>query len=705
MCIRDRVSTQSTGSTSAAMLGRLTSSLRCTRRFATPLALSRPMSSVAHYERQYAASISDPEGFWSAMGNRLTWSRPFQKAIASSLEHGVVEFYPGGKLNVCENCVDRHLATRGDQTALLWEQDEPGQEVHITYHELHRNVCRLANVYKHHGVKKGDVVTVYMPMCPEAVYAMLACARIGAVHSVVFAGFSADALRQRMQGAKSKILVTANEGLRGGKHIKLKDIADQAVAGMSEGSVETVLVHNRTHNETKMTPGRDLVLWDEMEKQRPTCPPVEMDAEDPLFLLYTSGSTGNPKGMEHTSGGYLTYASLTHKEVFDYQDGDVHGCLADIGWITGHSYVVYGPLSNGATTVLFESVPTYPDPGRYWEMTERLKINQFYTAPTALRLLMQSPDSWVEKYDLSSLKLLGSVGEPINPEVWRWYKEVIGKNNCPIVDTWWQTETGGVMITPLPHDTDAKPGAATRPFYGVQPVLLDADGVELEGNDVNGVLALKSATPGMARSIFGDFQRYVETFWSVYPGYYFTGDGARRDEDGHLWITGRVDDVINVSGHRLGTAEVESALVNHPAVAEAAVVGYPHQVKGEGIYSYVILKEGHAADGMEDVLRKIVRNDIGPFASPDKIQVVSGLPKTRSGKIMRRVLRKIASGDYNELGDTSTLSEPGIVKELISGRKSPVSYTHLRAHETVLDLVCRLLLEKKKNQQKHKIMY
>jgi acetyl-CoA synthetase len=640
------------------------------RRAALPqVTIQRALGSVAEYNEKYAASIADPEKFWSGVGERLKWRSPYTKAINSDLEHGIVEFYSGGTLNVAENCIDRHLETKGDQAALIWEQDEPGKAQEITYNELHRNVCRLANMYKAHGVKKGDVVTLYMPMVPEAVYAMLACARIGAVHSVVFAGFSAEALAQRMSGSNSRFLVTANEGKRGGKSIGLKSITDKACDQL-DGLVEKVFTHMRTNTSVPMVPGRDVVLRDEMDKMRPVCPAETMDAEDPLFLLYTSGSTGNPKGMEHTSGGYLTYAALTHQEVFDYQEGDVHGCLADIGWITGHSYIVYGPLANGATTVLFESLPTYPDPGRYWETIERLGINQLYTSPTALRLLMQSPDDWVNKYDLSSLKVLGSVGEPINPEVWKWYSQVVGKGNCPVVDTWWQTETGGCMITPLPHDTDAKPGAATRPFYGVQPVLLDADGTELLGNDVNGVLALKGATPGMARSILGDFTRYFETFWSVFPGYYFTGDGARRDEDGHIWITGRVDDVINVSGHRMGTAEVESSLVAHEAVAEAAVVGFPHQIKGEAIYSYVILKEGRSAEGIEAELTKLVRKDIGPFAAPDKIQVVPALPKTSSGKIMRRILRKIAAGEYNEMGDTSTLVDPSVVPVLITGRKA-----------------------------------
>jgi len=516
-------------------------------------------------------------------------------------------------------------------------------------------------------------VTIYMPMVPHAIYSMLACARIGAVHSLVFAGFSAEALAQRMEDAKSRYLVTADQGKRGGKSVELKRIADAALDKLPEGLIHTCFVHERTGVEgLAMVEGRDVYMSDAMDAERPVCPAETMNSEDPLFLLYTSGSTGKPKGMEHTTGGYITYAQLTHKEIFDYQEGDVYACVADVGWITGHTYVTYGPLANGATTLIFESVPTYPDPGRYWNMVETHKINQFYTAPTALRLLMKSSDEYVEKYDISSLKVLGSVGEPINPEVWNWYHTVVGKGKCSIVDTWWQTETGGVMITPLPGDTDCKPGAAMKPFYGVQPVLLDVStGEELHGNGVDGVLCIKAFPPAMGRSIFGDFKRYLETYWSPYPGYYFTGDGGRRDEDGAIWITGRMDDVINVSGHRMGTAEVESALLHDEAVAEAAVVGYPHDVKGEGIYAYVTLKDGYEeSEETSARLRAVVRSEIGPFAAPDFVQLTSGLPKTRSGKIMRRILRKVASDSTEELGDITSLSDPSVVAEIIKNRKN-----------------------------------
>jgi len=574
-------------------------------------------------------------------------------------------------LNVAENCIDRHLADGADKVALLWEKDEAGESQKITYQNLHDEVCKLANAYKRAGVKKGDVVTIYMPMVPHAIYSMLACARIGAIHSVVFAGFSAEALAQRMQDAKSKFLVTADQGRRGGKSIDLKKISDDAMSKLPEGWVDTCFVHARTGADVPMLEGRDVSMDEAMDNEKPVCPPEIMNAEDTLFLLYTSGSTGKPKGMEHTSGGYITYAQLTHREIFNYKPGDVYACVADVGWITGHTYVCYGPLANGATTVLFESVPTYPDPGRYWQMVEEHGVTQLYTSPTALRLLMKSSDEYVTKYDKSSLRVLGTVGEPINPDVWQWYKDVIGEGRCSIVDTWWQTETGGVMITPLPGD-DAKPGAAMKPFYGVEPVLLDpASGEEVFGNDVDGVLAIRHFPPSMGRSIYGDFKRYKETYWSPYPGYYFTGDGARRDADGAIWITGRVDDVINVSGHRMGTAEVESALVGDEAVAEAAVVGYPHDVKGEGIYAYVTLKDGYPYDeATAKRLKSVVRSEIGPFAAPDFVQLSPGLPKTRSGKIMRRILRKVAANDVEEMGDTSTLSEPYVVDEIIQNRKN-----------------------------------
>jgi len=576
-------------------------------------------------------------------------------------------WFSGGRINACFNCVDRHLATQGDKTAIIWAQDEPGQYTHITYRDLKHHVARVANVLLHHGVKKGDRVCLYMTMIPELVYTMLACARIGAVHSVVFGGFSSEAIRDRIVDANCKVVVTANEGLRGGKKVPLKRTVDRAIEGMS--LVETVLVVRRTDGNVAMEPGRDLWMDEETAKQRSTCTNEWMGAEDPLFILYTSGSTGQPKGLLHTTGGYLTYAAFTHKMVFDYHPDDIYFCAADIGWVTGHSYIVYGPLANGATSVIFESTPLYPDAGRYWQIIDDLGVTIFYTAPTALRALAAAGDEWIGKYSRKSLRVLGTVGEPINPEVWRWYHDVVGDGRCTIVDTWWQTETGGILITPLPGVTPTKPGSATLPFFGVKPVIVDpATGVPIEGNDVSGALCLGAPWPGQARTVYGDHKRFRETYFTQYPGYYFTGDGARRDEDGYYWITGRIDDVINVSGHRLGTAEVESALVAHEAVAEAAVVGYPHPIKGQGIYCYVLLNSGYTEDGRQQLigaLKEQVRQVIGAFAAPDVIHIASGLPKTRSGKIMRRILRKIASTEYDGMGDISTLSEPEVVNRLI----------------------------------------
>ena len=566
------------------------------------------------------------------------------------------------------DCVDRHLGARGNKTAIIWEGDEPGNTRHISYRELHREVCRLANVLRHNGIRKGDRVAIYMPMIPEAAYAMLACARLGAVHSVVFAGFSAEALRDRIQDARCKAVITADEGYRGRKVIPLKRPVDEAV--MACPTVEHVFMVRHSGSKVPFYPPRDIDLGEAMKNERPYCPIEHVDSEDTLFLLYTSGSTGKPKGISHTSAGYLLYTMMTHRYVFDYREDDIFACVADIGWITGHSYVVYGPLANGATTVMFESIPTYPDAGRYWDMVERLKITQFYTAPTALRAIAREGDAHVKKYDRSSLRVLGSVGEPINPEIWKWYYDVVGEKRCNIVDTWWQTETGGILITPLAGATPTKPGSATYPFFGIEPVLLDEQGNELHGNGVSGLLAIKSPWPSIARTIQGDHQRFAQVYLDPYPGYYLTGDGCRRDEDGYYWITGRVDDVINVSGHRMGTAEVESALVTHPDCAEAAVVGFPHEIKGQGIFAYVILKEGVIAD-MELIgaLRNEVRTHIGAIAVPDEILITPGLPKTRSGKIMRRILRKIAAQDTKELGDISTLSDPAVVDMLIEKRE------------------------------------
>jgi acetyl-CoA synthetase len=630
------------------------------------------VGSLQEYERLYRLSLDNPEWFWGEQARALTWFHPWETVLDADYEEVDFAWYSGGRLNASFNCVDRHLKSTGDRTAILWAQDEPGAYRHISYRELKHNVCRIANVLLSHGVRRGDRVCIYMSMIPELAYAMLACARIGAVHSVVFGGFSAEALRDRIVDARCRMVVTANEGLRGGRRIPLKKTVDRAVEGMA--FVETVLVARRTDADVEMRAGRDFWLDEECLRQRSTCTNAWMGAEDPLFILYTSGSTGKPKGLLHTTGGYLTYAAMTHQLVFDYRPGDVFFCAADIGWITGHSYIVYGPLANGATTVLFESTPTHPDPGRYWRIVDDLGVNILYTAPTALRALAQAGDEWVKRYRRESLRVLGSVGEPINPEIWRWYHDVVGEGRCALVDTWWQTETGGILITPLPGAIPAKAGSATLPFFGIKPVVLDpATGKVLEGNDVGGALCLASPWPGQARTVYGDHQRFKETYFKAYPGFYFTGDGVRRDADGYYWITGRIDDVLNVSGHRLGTAEIESALVAHDAVAEAAVVGYPHPIKGTGIYAYVVLASDHARDEADQVsgaLKEQVRHAIGSFAAPDVIHVAAGLPKTRSGKIMRRILRKIASSEYDGLGDVSTLSDPDVVDRLIQEHKT-----------------------------------
>ena len=625
------------------------------------------IGSFAEYQRLYRLSVDDPEGFWRKQADILTWFHPPSSILDVDVKEVDFSWYGGGRINACFNCVDRHLATQPDKIAIIWAGDEPGEYRTVTYAELKHNVARFANVLHAQGVQRGDRVCIYLPMIPELAYAMLACARIGAVHSVVFAGFSAESLRGRILDAGAKMVITANEGLRGGKRIPLKAIVDQSIEGLS--GVETVLVARRTDAEVPMKVGRDLWLEEEMQRERSTCPVEWMHAESPLFTLYTSGSTGKPKGVLHTTAGYLVYAALTHKLVFDYHPGDVYFCAADIGWITGHSYIIYGPLANGATTVMFESVPLYPDAGRYWRIVDDLGVNIFYTAPTALRAIAREGDTWVKRYKRTSLRVLGTVGEPINPEIWTWYHDVVGEGRCALVDTWWQTETGGILITPLPGATPCKPGSATFPFFGVQPVLVDEQGNEIEGNDVSGNLCIRHSWPGQARTIYGDHPRFRDTYYSRFPGLYFTSDGCRRDEDGFYWITGRVDDVINVSGHRLGTAEVESALVAHAAVAEAAVVGYPHEIKGTGIYAYVIATpeyEQTDPDELAGMLKEQVRQVIGPIATPDRIVVVPGLPKTRSGKIMRRILRKIASGDTSDLGDVSTLADPSVVEKLVA---------------------------------------
>jgi len=631
------------------------------------------IGSLGEYERLYRLSLDSPEWFWAEQARSIDWFHPWENVFDADYEEVDFAWFSGGRLNASFNCVDRHVRTRGDATAIIWAADEPGVYRHISFRELKHEVCRVANALLANGVRRGDRVCVYLPMIPELAYTMLACARIGAIHSVVFAGFSAESLRDRIVDARCRMVVTANEGLRGGKKIPLKQIVDRAIEGMS--LVETVLVARRTETEVPMQSGRDLWLEDECRRQRSTCTAEWMGAEDPLFILYTSGSTGKPKGLMHTTGGYLVYASLTHRLIFDWHPGDIYFCAADIGWITGHSYIVYGPLANGATTVMFESTPVFPDPGRYWRIVDDLGVNVLYTAPTALRALAQAGDDWVKRYQRRSLRVLGSVGEPINPEIWRWYHDVVGEKRCAVVDTWWQTETGGILITPLPGATPAKPGSATLPFFGVKPVVVEPEtGKPLEGNGVTGALCLASPWPGQARTVWGDHQRFQETYFSQYPGYYFTGDGVRRDEDGYYWITGRIDDVLNVSGHRLGTAEIESALVAHEAVAEAAVVGFPHPIKGTGIYAYVLVAsdwDGESSE-LEGALKQQVRHAIGGFAAPEVVHVASGLPKTRSGKIMRRILRKIAASEYEGLGDISTLADPHVVQRLIDEHRKRV---------------------------------
>ena len=618
----------------------------------------------AQYRAMYDASIADPESFWAEQARSfLTWSNPFSSVVESNLREGQAKWFADGSLNVTVNCIDRHLPGRGDQAAIIWEGDEPTDSLTITYSELSTRVNVMANILKSRGVKKGDRVCIYMPMIPEAAYAMLACARIGAIHSVVFGGFSPGALRDRILDANCESVITADEGVRGGKTIPLKHNVDLAVEECP--NVHTVLLVPRTGADMTMVPERDVDYAAAAINASDDCPPEAMNAEDPLFILYTSGSTGKPKGVLHTTAGYLLGAAMTHRYVFDYKDGDIYWCTADVGWVTGHSYIVYGPLANGAVTLMFEGVPTYPDAGRFWQIIDKHAVNIFYTAPTALRSLMGLGDDFVTKSSRSSLRLLGSVGEPINPEAWEWYFHIVGDSRCPIVDTWWQTETGAIMITPLPGAIALKPGSATLPFFGVEPVLLDADGQELEG-EASGNLAIRSSWPSQIRTVYGDHKRCVDTYFSTYPGYYFTGDGARRDADGYYWITGRVDDVLNVSGHRMGTAEVESALVLHPAVAEAAVVGYPHDVKGQGIYCFVTLMQGtEGTDELRQALEQMVRSEIGAIAKPDILQWAPALPKTRSGKIMRRILRKIAENELDQLGDTSTLADPSVVDDLI----------------------------------------
>ena len=622
------------------------------------------------YQKMYAESVADPDAFWAEHGKRIDWIKPYSQVSDVSYDANDlhIKWYADGTLNAAANCLDRHLETRGDQTAIIWEGDDPADHRHISYRELHEEVCKFANVLKAEGAKKGDRITIYMPMIPEAAVAMLACARIGAVHSVVFGGFSPDALAGRINDCDSNMVITADEGLRGGKAVPLKANTDMALESCPD--CKKVIVVKRTGGDIAWVDGRDVWYHDAMASASADCPAEEMNAEDPMFILYTSGSTGKPKGVLHTTGGYMVYASMTHQYVFDYHDGDIYWCTADVGWVTGHSYIVYGPLANGAVTLMFEGVPTYPDSSRFWRVIEKHKVNTFYTAPTAIRALMREGDAPVTKCDRSSLRLLGSVGEPINPEAWMWYHEIVGESRCPIVDTWWQTETGGILITPLPGATATKPGSATRPFFGIQPVLVDGENNVLDGA-VDGNLCINKYWPGQMRTVYGDHQRFIDTDFTTFPGRYFSGDGARRDEDGYYWITGRVDDVLNVSGHRMGTAEIESALVAHPQVAESAVVGYPHDIKGQGIYAYVTLIEGvEPSDELRAELRQWTRKEIGPIATPDLLQWAPQLPKTRSGKIMRRILRKIAANDYAELGDTSTLTDPNVVTDLVDNRQN-----------------------------------
>ncbi len=634
-------------------------------------AIARTRTTAAQYEEMYARSLSDPDGFWKEHSQRIDWIKPPTRIKNTSYTYPdiSIKWFEDGVLNISANCVDRHLATRADETAIIWEGDIPGTDDKVTYRQLHERLGRFANVLKANGVKKGDRVTIYMPMIIDTAVAMLACARIGAVHSVIFGGFSPDSIAGRINDCDSRIVLTADEGRRGGKTIPLKKNVDEAL--LKTPGVERVIVVRNTGNPVEMKAGRDVWYADEAAKVSADCAPEPMNAEDPLFILYTSGSTGKPKGVLHTTGGYIVWASLTHERVFDYRPGEIYWCTADVGWVTGHSYIVYGPLANGATTLMFEGIPSYPDAGRCWQVVEKHKVNIFYTAPTAIRALMGAGADIPDKYAMPSLRLLGSVGEPINPEAWLWYHKHVGKERCEIVDTWWQTETGGILISALPGAIAAKPGSATRPFFGIKPIVLSPEGKLQEQTKAEGVLCIADSWPGQMRTVYGDHARFVSTYFETYKGYYFTGDGCRRDEDGYYWITGRVDDVLNVSGHRIGTAEVESALVAHPKVAEAAVVGYPHDIKGQGIYCYVTLMAGEKGDdALKTELRNWVRKEIGAIASPDLMQFAPGLPKTRSGKIMRRILRKIAENDYGALGDTTTLADPGVVTDLIENRQN-----------------------------------